>query len=146
MLLPYHCIYVTDDPIFSKSSEEQMFMEDKLTYTGVVQRTEPSAPSPISLSLSCLCTIRPFYVTALPRRGEGDWRHRSWTFSTYTFADSRLFLPPYPSFSITVAWNENLEHLLFYFFSFFHEPHMKWSAIKFRQEWRFAQQSHVGLG
>lgn len=70
--MPYCCIYVTDDPVSSKSSEEQMLMEDKLTYTGVVQRTEPSVLSLVSPTLSHLCPTRPFYLMVLPRRrGKG---------------------------------------------------------------------------
>jgi len=106
------------------SSKEQMLMENKLTYTGVVQRTEPSAPSLISLTLSCLCLTRPFYLTVLPTRGEMGWTRRSWTLLTYACADSGLFLPAYPSPSITVTlgqkqsmWSERTLNVIGFFFS-----------------------------
>lgn len=85
LLLLYHHVYVAHDPLSSKSSEEQMLTEDKLTYGGVKDRAI-CAFSCITNFISALLDL--FILWFCLGRWKREGAHRSWTLLTYTCADS----------------------------------------------------------
>lgn len=85
-------------------------MENKLTSSGVVQRTEASAPSHISPTLSHFCPPRAIIFFFFFWGREGN-RHTAPALPQHLYADCRIFVPSCPSASIKVNFGAELGNM-----------------------------------